>query len=141
MLTFLKTTGAIGSKSWGFWQGWTGAEASQQLDGSLIIGGYDEAKLTGPNVTLPIQYDDSCPGGLLITVTDITMNLKNGSDLSILGASHASALRVCVNPTPSFIGMPYDMWTGFLNNSGSTEVGRSDSHLNFFSMLVQGDTA
>ena len=141
LLRDLEKKGAINSQTWSIWQGWNGAQASQQMDGNLVLGGYDEAKFTGANVTQPIQYDQSCLSGLIITVTDITMNLKNGSSPSILGTSHGSALRACIHPEVTFVTLPSDIWSGFVNVSGSTEVGRSESHVDFFSQLVLTDGA
>ena len=141
LLKELETAGAINSKTWSMFQGWSGAEASQQMDGSLVLGGYDRAKVTGSNVTIPMQYDVNCPQSLLMTLTDITMNLKNGSSTSILGTSHANALKACIDPKGNALSLPEDIWSSFLSVSGSTEVGRSTSSINFWSMLVSADGA
>jgi len=41
LLNALVASGALSSRSWGFWQGWTGAESKNQIDGNLIFSGYD----------------------------------------------------------------------------------------------------
>lgn len=141
LLRNLITRGAIDSQTWSIWQGWSGAEASQQIDGNIVLGGYDEAKFIGANVTQPIQYDPNCASGLIITITDITMNLKNGSSPSISGTSLGQALRACVLPESDLVDLPYDAWGRFKDISGSTEVGPSYTKFNFYSQLVLSDGA
>lgn len=89
LLSSLVSQGAIGSRSYGYTQGWTGVPEEQQMDGGLILGGYDAARVTGKNITLPLIQDKQyhCGSGLVIQITDIKMNLKNGTDASILGKS------------------------------------------------------
>ena len=41
---------AIASRTWGYSQGWAGAEAIYQVDGSLVLGGYDAAQTMGKNL-------------------------------------------------------------------------------------------
>ena len=141
LLTTLEADGTIQSKTWSMFQGWSGAEASQQIDGTVIFGGYDKAKVTGPNVTLPLNVGPSCPSGFQMTIESIDMNLKNGSSSSLLGSSRASALQACMDPKGNALSLPYDMWSNFLKISGSTEVGRSSSAINFYNMLILADGA
>lgn len=136
LLRRLMTSGTTNSQTWSIWHGWNGAEASQQMDGNIVLGGYDRAKFKGANVTQPIQYDPNCGHGLIVTITDITMNLKNSSSVSISGASFGQALRACVEPKSTTIDLPHEIWDRFISVSGSTEVGPSWDKLNFFSRLV-----
>ena len=136
LLRRLMTSGNTNSQTWSIWQGWSGAEASQQIDGNIVLGGYDRAKLNGANVTQPIVYDPNCAHGLIVTINDITMNLKNGSSVSISGTSYGQAIRACVEPTSNTIGLPHDTWGRFIFVSGSTELGPSSDKLNFWSQLV-----
>ena len=136
LLRHLATRGTINSQTWSIWQGWSGAEASQQIDGNIVLGGYDVAKFQGANVTQPIQYDQNCDPGLIITITDITMNLKNSSSISISRASDEQALRACVDPKFDAINLPDDICDRFIDVSGSTEVGPSWNGFNIFSRLI-----
>ena len=96
LLTALSTAGLLASKTWGYFHGWTGADPTTQLDGNLVLGGYDKAKISGTNLTLPLSHEKNCVSGLLITVSDVVLNLKNGSEASIMGGSKGRALRGCV---------------------------------------------
>ena len=100
LLNTLFSAGAIASRTWSYWHGWAGAESQHQIDGNLTVGGYDAAKTLGTNVTLPFTNSEpeNCPSGYIVTITEIKMNLKNGSSPSILGASNkGSAMRACVD--------------------------------------------
>lgn len=87
ILSSLIAIGAIASRTFGLTQGWTGEQSQYQTDGGLTLGGYDGAKITGDNVTLPMRQQYNCNSGLIVSVTDIHMNLKNGSNTSIFGQS------------------------------------------------------
>lgn len=129
------------SKTFSIFQGWTGAQSSSQTDGSLILGGYDSAKITGNNITLPFAVEDSCPSGLVISVTDINMNLKNGSNVSIIGESRGSAIRACIEPSFSPISLSEEIWWAFTNVTGVAETGRSASPINLWGMIIPADGA
>ena len=141
LLNLLSSAGIIASKSYGYFHGWTGAYTSYQTDGSLVLGGYDAAKITGRNVTLPFAPSDACNLGYVITVTDIKMNLKNGSDISIIGKSSGSSLKACVQPDFGPITLSEDIWWAFTNVTGVREIGRSFSPLLYYGMLIPADSA
>ena len=141
LLDALVSAGAIFSKTFSIFQGWTGAQTQYQTDGSLVIGGYDSAKITGNNITLPFTVEDSCVSGLVISVTDINMNLKNGSNVSIIGESRGSALRACIEPTFSPISLSEDIWWAFTNVTEVAEIGRSISPINFWGVAIPADGA
>lgn len=136
LLNVLSSVGVIASRTYGYFQGWTGAYAQYQTDGSLVLGGYDAAKVTGSNVTLPFAPSAACNNGYVITVTDIKMNLKNGSNPSIIGQSAGSSLKACIEPDFGPITLSEDIWWAFTNITGVGEIGRSLSPLNFFGMLI-----
>ncbi len=141
LLNALVSTGAILSRTFSIFQGWTGAQTQHQTDGSLILGGYDSAKITGKNITQQFAVDGSCPSGLVITVTDINMNLNNGSNVSIIGESRGSAMRACIDPTFSPISLSDDIWWAFTNVTGVAEIGRSVSQINLWGMMVPANGA
>ena len=95
-LTALSTAGVLASRTWGYFHGWTGTGATTQLDGNLVLGDYDKAKIIGTNLTLPLSLEPNCVSGLLITVSNVVLNLRNGSEVSIMGGSKGRALRGCV---------------------------------------------
>ena len=142
LLSALVSAGTIATRTFSLFQGWTGAQAQYQTDGSLILGGYDSAKITGNNVTLPFAVDDSCIGGLVISVTDINMNLRNGSNISIIGKSQGSAMRACIEPSYSPITLSDEIWWAFTNVTGVAEIGRSVSQVsNFWGMMIPANGA
>ena len=142
LLNELVDGGLISSKTWGFWQGWTGAESINQIDGSLILGGYDADKTTGPNYTFPTSTEDSFTADCyLVTVIDIKMNFENGTSLSLWGPSKSKEEKACVLPHFEVLSLPEDVWDLFLELSGSTYIGRSVSPLAFYGMLVDQSRA
>lgn len=140
LLNALVSNGTISSKTWSFWNGWTGTEAQHQMDGSLIFGGYDAAKISGKNITLPFSSENDCLRGYVVTISDIKLNLVNGSTASILGPSHGTAMRACVAPDYPIISLSVDIWTAFVEASGVIEVGRSFG-TNFFGMLIANNAS
>lgn len=139
----LFSNGSIASRTYGWWHGWTGAEASQQMDGSLTLGGYDSAKITGNNITLPFSNNVfDCLGGLIVTITDIQMNLRNGSDIGILGASRGSAMKACLATSHNVMDLPVDIWNAFVDVSKVTPAEDERSlGANFWGMLIDADGA
>lgn len=141
LLNMLSSVGIIASRTYGYFQGWTGAYAQYQTDGSMVLGGYDAAKVTGNNITLPFAPSNACNNGYIITVTDIKMNLRNGSNVSIIGQSAGSSLKACVQPDFGPITLSEDIWWAFTNVTGVSEIGRSVNTHNFWGMLIPVDGA
>ena len=141
LLNILSSAGTIASKTYGYFQGWTGAYPKYQTDGGLVFGGYDAAKVVGSNVTIPFAPSAACANGYVITVTDIKMNLKNGSNPSIIGQSMGSSLKACVQTDFGPITLSENIWWAFTNVTGVAEVGRSFSPFNYFGMLIPANGA
>jgi hypothetical protein len=132
-LSGLQNAAIIPSRTWSYWWGYTGLE--EQMEGGMVFGGYDAAKTTGQNYTNQLDSDvDSCPTRILVTITDISMETSNGTKTSILGSSHGSALRMCIDPSYPIITIPSDIWESFSGNAGGTFLGRSLG-INLFGML------
>lgn len=92
LLNALVNNGDIAARAWGFWQGWN---SQYQMDGNIVLGGYDMNKISGPNITLPTSTpDDLNTDCFLATVTDIKMDLKNGSSLSLFGPNRAGTFLI-----------------------------------------------
>ena len=141
MLRALVAMGTIASSTFGFFQGWTGALSQHQTDGALTLGGYDAAKLSGNNVTLPVTQEYNCASGLIVTVSDIKMNLKNGSNPSIIGPSQGSVIRACLEPDRPIMTLSEDIWWAFINVTGTGETGRSMSPFTFWAMMIPANSA
>lgn len=138
LISALIAAKAIGSRTWGYFNGWTGAEAQQQMDGSLVFGGYDGAKITGNNITLPFTNNQNCVSGLVVTVTGINMNLKNGSDASLFSSSAGVSLQSCLSVNNPLMSFPEAIWTSFANVAGCQQLGRSIG-INDYAMAISAN--
>lgn len=145
MLRGLVSTGDIASRSWSFTQGWTGTESQFQTNGSLVFGGYDRARVSGNNITLPFatNADDlkRCPTAMIVTIKDLQTKMKNGSSPSILGPNNDFPLRGCIVTDYTYISLQSDQWAAFVNKSGSVETGHSVSPESFTQNMIAADGA
>ena len=112
-LSTLSTLGLIASKTISIFSGLAGTNGN--MDGRLVIGGYDSATFSGTNLSNPIQpqnsdpvsvFTESCGTGLIVSVQDISMNLPNGSTPSILGGNFSTGLSMCIDPAYPGITLP-----------------------------------
>lgn len=111
----LSSANAIASKTWGLALGWQGADASHQTDGSLVLGGFDAARTNGTNATYPFSKGTPCSGQLVVTVSDISLNFKNGTTAGLLPPSTGSAIRACLSPDIPWMTIPLEYWLNFLD--------------------------
>ncbi|KAF4947653.1 hypothetical protein FSARC_13914 [Fusarium sarcochroum] len=95
-LNALKAAGTISSRVWSIF--WGRMWVKTPINGSLVLGGYDEEKVIGKNYTAPLVYDDyiGCWTGMKVTVSDIRVNFRDGSDRSIFPSN--TALPCCIVP-------------------------------------------
>lgn len=97
LLTALKDAGHIGSRSYGFWWGEDGATSNAQRDGSLVLGGFDAAKVQGSNITAALKTPSpSCMSGMTLTIKDIVMRFPNSTRSSII-VSNPSRTQLASN--------------------------------------------
>ncbi|KAF6830092.1 hypothetical protein CMUS01_07897 [Colletotrichum musicola] len=83
ILSALKNSGKIASRTWSLFWG-RGFGMPSQSDGHIIFGGYDRAKASGQRHTEPMTIGNAhCKSQLIVTVTDLTLNFDNGSDVSL----------------------------------------------------------
>jgi hypothetical protein len=127
VLQQLKDKGHIQDRVYGIFQGLLGTEKEHQMDGSVVLGGYDRAKVKGANSTQFITniVDDNCNTGLILSVSDISMGFSNGSSLSILGANNVAS-QFCLVPGIHTLQLPGETLTSFINNAGGTFIGFSN---------------
>lgn len=91
LLSTLKDSGHISSRSYGYWWGEDGATSNAQMDGSIVLGGYDAAKIQGSNITGSLKTPTmSCMSGMHMTITDIVMQFPNSTRSSIIVSSWPS---------------------------------------------------
>lgn len=125
LLNALSSANLISSKIWSLFWGLTGATTPSQMDGNLVLGGYDAAKITGDNYTSKLTSNFNCDSSMIVTVTAITMNLLNGSNPNILGTNYGSALQMCIDASYPIISIPNDTWSNFKQYAGANWMTRS----------------
>lgn len=105
-LQHLKDSGLIASRSWSYWWGIDNSESRSAMNGQLILGGYDAAKVVGTPFTQPLQPPTSaCPTGMTISFTDITLNFPNGTSSSEINPRNI--LPACIQPDfPAVMTIP-----------------------------------
>jgi hypothetical protein len=75
-----------------FW-GLEGLNKHSQLDGSFVMGGYDRAKVSGPNYTQALANDDHCNTKMLVAISDLVLNFPNSTNVSLFNGTSNTALR------------------------------------------------
>lgn len=131
ILSALKSAGQIASRSYGFFYGLTGLTTSAQLDGSLVLGGYDRAKTFGPNVTSPLTDVAQCRSQMMVTVTGISLNWPNRTN-SQMFSREGDAFRACLIPDyPLVMSLPSEVFQRINSNFDASFVGRSNG-INFW---------
>lgn len=130
--TFIETlyeSRLIASRTWSLFWGLEGADPISQMDGSLIIGGYDRAKTTGPNMTRPFSSladQASCPSSMIVEVTDLALTFANGTSVSLLG--NRSNFSACIKPDVPLVTLPTDVFAAFSTTIGGTFLAPSESY-------------
>ena len=126
-LNALRSAGQISSRVWSIF--WGRMWIDDAIDGSLVLGGYDQEKVIGKNFTAPLDYDDytgsgGCWTGMKVIVNDIKVNFRDGSDESIFPSN--TALSVCLVPqrqllleAPNGIADKFEEVTG-VNSTGTS---------------------
>ncbi|AEO71934.1 uncharacterized protein THITE_2148504 [Thermothielavioides terrestris NRRL 8126] len=126
-LDALVRAGQIPGRAWSVFWGrmWTGSSATD-MDGSLVLGGYDEEKVIGRNFTQPLDYSEEtgCWTGMKVTVSDMVLNFRNGTDASIM--PHNSAVQCCIVPQRQLLWeAPTDIVGQFEEATGTVDAGYS----------------
>jgi hypothetical protein len=124
LLTTLRDAGLIASRSFSWWWGQTGATTNAQMDGSIVFGGYDAAKVIGSPMTqslLPPSID--CPSGMVVQITNILLGFPNGTTTSI---TQPAALTACLQPDLTVLmTLPFEpFYDTFESQTQTTNLGR-----------------
>lgn len=126
VLSALVDSGHIASRTWSWFWGLDGQDA--QLSGSLVLGGYDKAKVSGTGYTQAITTDSGrCGTGLFVTLSDILVNMVEGTSSSIFGDDSQTLLAACIDPGyPSLTTIPLNPYfENFQTITNATITGRS----------------
>lgn len=137
LLSTLVDSGTIASRTWSWFWGLNGPSDSTQLSGSLVLGGYDKAKVSGTGFTQALSTNpERCDTGLFVTLSDITLNFVDGTSSSLFpDASPTSLLAACLDPAyPTLTTIPLNPYfSNFENLTNATISGRSKG-LNWYNM-------
>lgn len=148
LLSTLVDSGTIASRTWSWFWGLSGALSSDstqpQLDGSLVLGGYDKTKVDGGGYKQSIMTGSGrCDTGLFSTLTDITLNWVDGTSSSLFADGDASSLlAACIDPSyPALLTIPmYPYWSNFQTITDARVTGHSRG-LQWYNMLYnEGET-
>jgi hypothetical protein len=116
------------SRSWSLFWGLEGGEEADQMDGSLVLGGYDKAKTSGNNFTGDFAINSGCPSSMLIFLDDIRLDFPNGTQASLFAnQGQGSAMRSCIKPDVQLITLPSEVYQQFMNSIGGTYIGPSET--------------
>lgn len=129
LLKRAQTYESIASRTWSIFWGWVGVEKEHQMNGSLVLGGYDRAKVKGGNLPQKLMYSQDRRTSLVIYVTDIIMGFPDGNLTNIYGGSGDTALPMCILPDLKWIQLPDGIWNNFRANVGGTYLSYSRSVL------------
>lgn len=139
LLSALVDSGSISSRTWSWFWGLNGQDA--QLSRSLVLGGYDKAKVSGRGYTQAITTDSGrCNTGLFVTLSDILANMVDGSSSSIFADDAQTLLAACIDPGyPSLSTIPLDPYfENFQAITNATITGRS-AGLDWYNMRYDLD--
>lgn len=125
-LNALKDAGKISARVWSIFWGrmWT----DDPLDGSVVVGGYDSAKVIGDNYTEALDYTDAsgsgCWTGMRVIVRDIKLNDRDGFDRSIFPVN--TAMPFCIVPQRQLLmEAPGSLLESFEKATGANHTGDS----------------
>lgn len=141
-LNALRAAGKISSRVWSLF--WGRLWITDSIDGSLVLGGYDEDKVIGKNYTAPLVYDDytgtpGCWTGMKVILSDIRVNFRDGSDKSIFPSN--TALPCCIVPQRQLLlEAPGAYVSKFQEVTGFNSTGSSYG-LHWSAMLFDADKA
>jgi hypothetical protein len=107
LLNALRESERINSRTYSFWWGRNSASSANSMDGQLVLGGYDAAKVTGPNITQKLLPSTvGCGSGMYLTVTNMVLGFPNGTKAEMLSPSTISA---CIQlDFPTLASFRYD---------------------------------
>ncbi|KAK3686415.1 hypothetical protein LTR37_019846 [Vermiconidia calcicola] len=123
VLNALQAAGKIASRSYSYWWGQMGAPENVQMDGSIVFGGYDMAKVSGtPYTKSLINPEVNCGSGMRVTISDLILGFPNGTQGSILGHKQIFA---CLTPDfPVLMTMPEDPYYRIFEGlTGTNNIG------------------
>lgn len=121
LLQILHNNGLIASRSWSYYWGLDG-RGTAKTNGSLVLGGYDQDKVTGTNnYTTKLNYTSWCPWGTQVEISDIKLEYLDNTSQTLFDDADASGpdepslpLYACIDPgKATMFELPY---VNYMNN-------------------------
>ncbi|MCJ1247152.1 hypothetical protein MMC30_004364 [Trapelia coarctata] len=139
ILSKLKSASTIGSRTFGLWWGLAGAEQAAQMDGYVVLGGYDSAKIKsgGTKHIGSITEAKLCPSGLTVTIASMVLNFPNGSNPNPLNPSFGRTLLqafICLQCS-LILSMPLDPYYARFETWTSTRYIDHSVSINLFNLI------
>ena len=133
IINSLHASDLIKSKSWGLFYGLIGSESASQMDGTIVLGGYDRAKVSGSNHTDGLAIDDLCTSRLRVFLTDISVDSIDGHGTTSIFDNSNTGASWCIQPDFGGISIPATTWDSFQNatNTHSSDGSTGTSGSNF----------
>ncbi|CZT25161.1 uncharacterized protein RCC_10890 [Ramularia collo-cygni] len=125
LLQRLKDDGRIASRSWSYWWGVENALSRSAMDGHLILGGYDAAKVVGVPFTQPLRNASlACRSGMILPISNLLLNFPNGTSSDL---NPSAVLTACLQPDfPSIMTVPAEpYWWRFQDVTGTQFSNKS----------------
>lgn len=114
----------IGAKVWSIFWGrmW---KTKTPMDGSIVLGGYDRAKVIGRNLTQNLDFGPGgCWTGMKLNVRDIRVNFRDGSDKTLFPTN--TIIPVCLVPQRQLLlEAPSIIFSNFEDATSTTSIGVS----------------
>ena len=124
ILSWFKAAGYIGSRTYSIYWGLAGATGAAKMDGSMVLGGYDYAKVRGQKYQRNFGSREICETGMMVQVTDIQLNFPNGTNSSI---TPSESINTCIVPGfPGVMSLPNNpFYSNFERLTNMTRLGQS----------------
>jgi hypothetical protein len=118
-LNALASSQKISSQAYSFFWGTDSAISDDPRNGSLTLGGYDQALISdAANTTTKFDRSQSnCREGMLVDLTGLALQLEGGGTQSLFNGTEK--LRACIVPTlSSVLTLPQQYWNKMAKTMG-----------------------
>ncbi|KAH9903770.1 acid protease [Xylariomycetidae sp. FL2044] len=136
ILNSLVQAGRIGSRAWSIY--WGRMWVDDELDGGVVLGGYDQQKVIGTNYTQPLDFSEKtgCWTGMKVHISSVKLNIRTGEDTELLPQN--TAVDACLVPQRQLLFEgPQSILDAFEKETGMSNIGRSFG-LHWSSYLYDG---
>ncbi|RYC57549.1 hypothetical protein CHU98_g8664 [Xylaria longipes] len=136
LLSSLEAGKRIASRVWSMFYGLTGSNSNAQLDGSLVFGGYDRAKVSGKAYTQKLRPDQRCSTQMLLTIDDIIIHFPNGTDASIVATTTNGSFSACIVPDfPGLMSLANNPYFEMFQIVTNTSISQRSFGQEFYTLL------